>query len=178
MWYRGEHESTSVYPPARRRRAPPHPSGLALLRCLCLTPLPDSLGQCPRRTRTDHWPAAGLQRPDRAQRAQRVQCPGSGGPAGRVVAAPSATHRLLGGERRAAGRAAAPLPAGVWPRADVLDLGDRRPGQLRARPDCGADLDRKRAASPAAPGQELAPSQALDHQPRSAVRRKKRPESA
>src|SRR4051794_3381093 len=46
MWYAGRHETSNLCAPAQRRGADGAGEGFALRGRICLTPLPDPLGQC------------------------------------------------------------------------------------------------------------------------------------
>src|SRR5262245_7364634 len=67
MWYAERHETTYLRANADRRRAASAGAEPALAGCLHLAPLPDAVGQFPRRTGTPHRRAVGLRRPNRTR---------------------------------------------------------------------------------------------------------------
>src|SRR5829696_10107530 len=142
----GWYETTALCPPPHRRRAAGAGSGAALQRRLYAAPLPNRAGQRPPRATAGDRPRAGLRRPDRAQRHPRLQRPRPGGTPQGLLAAADAPCRLRSTGRRAAAGVVASQPARL------------RPAHRHARPA----------------GRALAAGQALAHQPRPAVRRKKR----
>src|SRR5258708_32684110 len=174
MWYTTRYETTYLYPTSHRRRTRPDPGGIAFVRCLRVAPLPNLTGVGAERTRPRDRTPAWLRRPDRAQRDTRLQCGGACGVARRVFASPSAAHGLHGRRSRAPQRPVASQPTRFWPRAQHLDPGIGRPGQLRARDHLPRDLRRECTPSAQAAENQLEARQALDHQPRSAVPAKKR----
>ena len=174
MWYPGGHESTHLYSPAHRRRTAPDQSGLALLGCLCLAPLPDPAGQRARRARSGHCPPAGLRRPDGAQCDQGFNAQGLAV----LQEGSSRPHRL-----RTAFSADSAQRLGELLHRSPRDFGREQTfwtletaaqvsfeQGLIAAPDLGGE----RAARPAAAGHQLETGQALDHQSRSAVPAKKK----
>src|SRR6266571_2581891 len=90
MWYNTRYENTHFYPTFHPGRTAPNPSGTAFVRCLCDASLPDLESIGARGTSPGDCSAAGLRRPNRAQRDPRVQCHRPGGAARRVLA----PHRL------------------------------------------------------------------------------------
>src|SRR6266700_508067 len=173
MWYTQTHESTHFYPRPDGRRTAPNPSGITFVRCLYSAPLPDLASQRPRRAGPRDCEASGLRRPDGSQRDQRLQCLWSGRAARRLFAPPSTAYQLFRGGAPAVERPVASQSPRFWQRAQYLDLGTRRPGQLRAGDHPGVGLRRKRASRTQTPENQLEARQTLDYQPRSPIPAKK-----
>src|SRR5947199_1494354 len=94
MWYTTRYENTDFYPTFDPGRTAPDPGGIACVRGLCVTPLPDPAGFCSWGTCPRYRSSAGLRRPERAQRDPRLQCGWTGRLAGRVLAPASLTNGL------------------------------------------------------------------------------------
>src|SRR5579883_2212319 len=94
MWYTTRYENTHFYSTTHPGRTAADPGRIALVGCLRVTPLPDSVGFCSQGTRSRHCTCAGLRRPNCAQRDPRLQCHRAGRLAGRIVAPASLTNGL------------------------------------------------------------------------------------
>src|SRR5579885_248207 len=174
MWYTRRHENTHFYPSTQRGRTAADTGRIAFVRCFCLASVPDSVGFGTRGTRPRYRPCVGLRRPNRAQRAPRLQCTRPGRLAGSILAPASLTNGLHRRKGRTPQRAVASQPTRVRPRAQHLDVGTGGPGQLRAGHHLRTGLRRERASRPQAAQNQLEACQALDHQSRPAVSAKKK----
>jgi len=151
--------------PTARSRAP-------CLGCVYAAAVPDSPGQCTRAAPFPDGPAAGLRDPERARYHACLPYPGHrqfAGPIPSAQAYPPGTRcrTLKGAATRAAPR--------LWPTAPHLDPALSRRGLLGTRSDPGPSQHRHGPPGPQTVRRELAPGQALDHQPRSPVCLKQQP---
>ncbi len=173
MWYDRGHESSPLYPTVNRKRASLGPGRIALLRCLCVAPLPNFAGIRSRRTGPSHRQAAGVPQTDGAQCHPRLQCRRARRFRSRILASPSSTNDVLRRGVRGAARPAPPQPPRLWQTYQSVDAGACSPGQLRTRPDPQTSFRRERAPRAQTFGHELEARQTLDHQPRPTIPTKK-----
>jgi hypothetical protein len=156
-------------------RAPAVPGGLTLRRCLYLAPLSNPLGQCRWATPAGHCPQPRLYvslGPQRHSRLPRRRL----GLLGEKILTPEERAAALGrGLRRTATRLVAPKPTHARQTPQHLDAGAGRRGVPPAWLDAPRAQHREHSPGHPAPGRFLAAGQALDHQPRSRIRAKKKP---
>ena len=111
MAYTVESETSHLCASAHRHRAQRRGGGLALDRCLHVSPLPDRPDECRSGLGSAGCAQPGVQRPDHAQRRPRVQCRRGWRPGEGVVRCAHDPSRLRCGPGRAVARVAAPQPA-------------------------------------------------------------------
>lgn len=155
-------------------RASASPREAAFGRCLHPAPLPDPVGQCQR---SDAHPDRTPPRLHGTLRSQRHPClcqRGTRLPSGEVLPAAQcpagAGHRL----RRPVASPTAPGSPCLWQAPQHLDARPGGPGLSRPGLDSPRFEPRDDPPGHPASGRFLAASQALDHQPRSRLRAKKK----
>src|SRR5918995_3903997 len=168
-WYATPH----LGPSADGSRANPGRSWLALSRCLYAPALPDPAGERAWRASPGDGAPPGLRPPDGARGDPGVQRARRGRLAARLAPADDHSCCLRRGQCRTAASAAAPESTHVREADEPVDARSRRRGQLRARPDLGADQRRDEPLDAQAAGDRLEAGQTLDHKSRSRVRTKK-----
>src|ERR687897_398931 len=175
MVYPLGHETTYLCASLERRRARSPRGGPPLVRCFRPPSVPNSAGQLQRRERLPDRQESWLQPPDRAQRHPRFQRQRtSGGPSARLQTSSYHSSGLRPRAGRGPARVVAQKPSRIRQSKQPVDDGYGRRSELR-----GGAHERagKRGDHPGyafAYGGALGAGQALDHFPRSRVRKKKR----
>src|SRR5712691_2624663 len=173
MWYDREHENTSLHPTYDRKRTQPNPSRLTLERRLCLAAQPSPASLRAGRTSPSSSQAIRLPQANGAQHHPRLQCPGTGGVARRILASPSTADDFPRRGIRGAAGSFASQPPRLWPPDQCVDVVPGSPDQLPTRPHSQTRLWRKCPPRAQTFGKELETRQTLDHQPRPTLPTKK-----
>lgn len=167
------YESTHLHSSVNRRRTAAHPGGIALALSVCASALPDRASLRPRRACHSHSQDVGLRRPNGAQCDYRVQRAWTRGTHPRILSSPPVANAPT--RRRVSGAASTftSQSTRLRDRAQPVEFIRSSQDLLRARADLCAYFWGLCASHAGPARDQLETSQALDHQPRSAVRGKK-----
>src|SRR6516165_2068677 len=175
MWYILCYEKTHVHPFFDYGRTADPAGGPAVVQCLCVTPLPNLVGQCAGPDGPRDWRDAGLRRSNRPQRHSRVPYPWAHGVNPAVLCPPAdPACDLYSAPMRAAAHAVAPEPPHLWLPHQSVDLAFSRRGGVCPGTHVSARQWRSHPPGPGAPRCPLEAGQTLDHQSRSRVHPKKK----
>src|SRR5215216_7192270 len=175
MIYPLGHEKTNLRASLERRRARGPGGGAALVRCIRPPSVSNPAGEFQGRERLPDRHKPWLQPPDRTQRHPRLQRTGApGGAAARLETSSYDSSGLRSQAGRGLAGVVAQKPSRIRQAKQPVDSRVRRRGQLRRRPYEKASKRRDHSGYAFAYGGAMGASQALDHQPRPAVREKKR----
>src|SRR5574342_826091 len=174
FWNNGSHDASYVCWSPSGHAAPAAGEWAALPRCFRAPPLPDSAGQRARRTPLPACRARGLHHTNRPQRRASLPSRARGLLASPLVAPQTGCPPVGRGPVRAAAGDLARKSACVRQAHQPLDAGAAGQGLRRAGSDSWGGQYRGDPSRPPADAGQLETGQALDHQPRPPIRRKKK----
>src|SRR4029453_9057868 len=175
MWYILAYAKTHIYPSCDCGRPADPARRVALVQCLCITPLPNPASQhaWPDRPRDCRGP--GLRRPDGPQCDARLQYAGTGRAAATVLRATAhPTCRLRSNTARAVARRVAPVPPQLRQTPQCVDVAPGRRGGVCQKADAPAGQGRNHPPSAGVLGRPVEAGQTRDHQSRPGVHPEKK----
>jgi hypothetical protein len=174
MGYSSFHETSNFCPGTVEKGARTARSRAALQRCLRDASLPDPFGQRPRTVSPEDSRKPRMRLPNGAQCHPSLQRARPRRPRPRLLATQARPRRFRRERRRGPQADAPPLPEGVRAQLEPVDSGDGRRGRFRGGADRRARLRRDDSGDAFAPPfGEVDAGQAVDHLPRSPIRKKK-----